>query len=264
MTRTAPLPSGAQYLDVEAAIGISKHLGGPEASRELLSLCHAERAGSVLDVGCGIGVGPATTARTLRCRTVGVDLSPRMIGWARGRALEEGVEDLVDLCAADVLALPFPDGRFDVVMCESVLAFVEDKAAAIRECVRVTRPGGYVGLNEAVWLEEPPGRMVQLVRDTLGPSIPDDEGWRRLWAASGLEDRLVRTHPLQPGPEIWSRIRWIGWRWLGRGWVRAARLCVTDPAVRRSLRQQLRVPMDVFDYLGYGYYVGRKPVRPGL
>ena len=31
-------------------------------------------------------------------------------------------------------------------ICESVIAFVEDKQQAIRECVRVTKPGGYVGL----------------------------------------------------------------------------------------------------------------------
>ena len=47
-----------------------------------------------------------------------------------------------------MLDLPFEADRFDAVIVESVLAFVDDKPRAIRECIRVTKPGGYVGLNE--------------------------------------------------------------------------------------------------------------------
>jgi ubiquinone/menaquinone biosynthesis C-methylase UbiE len=85
----------------------------------------------------------------------GVDLSRThdRLG-AAARAAGAG-EDLGELRTADVLALPFPDNRFDVVVCESVLAFVEDKRRAIGECVRVTKPGGHVGLNEGLWLTDP-------------------------------------------------------------------------------------------------------------
>ena len=119
------------YLDMKAHVGITEHYGGFEATNELLSLCHIEDAREVLNVGCGIGVGPAYIAR------------------------EEGVEDRVELRTADVLELPFEADRFDVVIVESVLAFVEDKQRAIREGVRVTKPGGYVGLNEMFWIKEP-------------------------------------------------------------------------------------------------------------
>ena len=45
----------------------------------------------------------------------------------------------------DMLALPFPDGHFDVVLSDQVLEHVEgDPFAAVRESVRVTRPGGFV------------------------------------------------------------------------------------------------------------------------
>jgi SAM-dependent methyltransferase len=52
--------------------------------------------------------------------------------------LEPGAADV----AADVTALPFEDGAFDVVLCSHVLEHVEDDVAAIRELARVTRPGG--------------------------------------------------------------------------------------------------------------------------
>lgn len=47
------------YLGVQAALGISKHMGGYAATEALYELCHVDQAREVLDVGCGIGFGPA-------------------------------------------------------------------------------------------------------------------------------------------------------------------------------------------------------------
>jgi ubiquinone/menaquinone biosynthesis C-methylase UbiE len=144
------------FLDMQAYVGITKHIGGLPATKTLLSLCHVERARELLEVGCGIGVGPARVARAYDCTVVAVDISERMIEWSRRRAREEGVQDRIEFRVADVLALPFESDRFDVVLCESVLAFIADKERTIRELVRVTKPDGHVGLNEAFLLTEEP------------------------------------------------------------------------------------------------------------
>ena len=163
---------GTSYLDLQARIGISVHLGGWPATRRLLSLCRVAEAGEVLDVGCGIGVGAVGIAREFGCRVVGVDTSPQMVEWARRRARAAGVGGRVSFAVGDVLALPFEDGRFDVVIAESVLAFVGDKQMAIAEMVRVARPGGYVGLNEGYLLTEtPPPRVAELARQIGGAMV---------------------------------------------------------------------------------------------
>ncbi len=249
---------GERFFDMQAAIGITKHVGGIEATRELLALCHVGHASEVLDVGCGIGAGPAYIARAFGCHVAGVDLSERMIGWARRRARQERVGDLVALAAGDVLALPFGDNRFDAVVCESVLAFVADKERAIGECVRVTKPGGYLGLNEGLWRREPPPGLAERVKDAIGPSVPAERAWQELWAGSGLSNRVVRIRQVDPRAEIRSRIGWIGWPWLLRAWGRALRRYLADPAIRESLRRQLGVPAEVFDYAGYGLFAGQK------
>lgn len=264
MAVRAEVAGSEAFFDMQAAVGISKHVGGFEATRELLALCQVQEARAVLDVGCGIGVGPAYVAREFGCRVVGVDLSHSMIEWARQRAHRAGVEDLVDLLTANVLALPFADNSFDAVTCESVLTFVADKAAAIAECVRVTRPGGFVGLNEGLWLTEPPPELVERVRAALGPSMLTEQGWRALWASSGLQDRAVRIRNVAARAEVRSRIRWIGWPWLLRAWGRGLRLYLRDPKVRRSIRDQFDVPPDVFRFVGYGLLVGRKPTPVGV
>jgi SAM-dependent methyltransferase len=246
----------ADYLDMQAELGISKHQGGFPATKRLLELCHVERAAEVLDAGCGIGVGPAYIARTYGCRVAGVDRSPRMIEWSRDRARWDGVEHLVELRVADLRELPFETDRFDVVVAESVLAFVDDKAQAIRELVRVTKPGGYVGLNELVAVEEIPEDVAQVARD-LGTQVLSAADWRALWDGSGLGDRVIRIHRIDPVVEVRSRIRWMGLRWLARAWTRAAWLLAT----RRDLRDSVRTVMGgakALDAWAYALLVGRK------
>lgn len=245
-----------EFIDMQAEIGISKHQGGLPATRQLLELCGVADAREVLEVGCGTGVGLAYIARTYGCHVVGVDLSPRMIEWARRRIREEGVEDRVDLRTADVLELPFEADRFDVVVCESVLAFVEDKAHAIGELVRVAKPGGHVGLNEAVWLEEDRESLDELAKD-LGANILTADEWRGLWAASGLRDQVVKMRRVDAAVEVRSRMRWIGLRWLVRAWGRAAFLYVTKPAIRHSFSAVFGGGRTL-DHWYYGLFVGRK------
>ncbi|MDZ7292869.1 MAG: class I SAM-dependent methyltransferase [candidate division KSB1 bacterium] len=250
--------ANAEFLDMQAEVGVTKHIGGFEATNELLSLCHIEDAREVLNVGCGVGVGSTYIAKKYGCHVVGVDISEKMIEWSRRRAREEKVEAKVEFRTADVLDLPFAAGRFDVVFAESVLIFVEDKAQAIRECVRVTKPGGYVGLNEGFWTERPPPDLVALAKEAVGPCVPTIEDWRALWEASGLRELVVQTHQIDASKEVKGRIEWIGWRWLLRAWGRALRLYITNPAIRQSIKKTFAVPPEVFQYLGYGLFVGKK------
>ena len=258
MVRKKTVPSGGSFLDMQASVGITKHMGGMEATNELLSLCHIEDACEVLNVGCGIGVGSTYIARKYGCRVVGVDLSEKMVEWSRRRAKEEKVEAKVEFRTADVLDLPFEADRFDVVLVESVLVFVEDKARAIRECARVAKPGGYVGLNEGLWIKQPSPELVAQVKEAIGPFIPTNDTWQALWEASGLQERVVKICRVDARTEVKSRIQWIGWRWLLRAWGRGLRLYLTSPAIRQSIKGMFDVPPEAFQYAGYGLFAGRK------
>jgi len=250
--------SEAKFLDMQACVGISKHVGGLDATDELLALCHVESAREVLNVGCGIGVGATYVARKVGCHVVGVDISDGMVEWSRRRARQDRVEDKVEFQTADALDLPFEADRFDVVFAESVFIFIEDKAQAIREAVRVTKPGGYVGLNESAWIKPPPQELAAQVRDALGPFMVTDETWRALWEGSGLQEQVVKFHEVDAGEEVKSRIQWIGWPWLLRAWGRGLRLYITKPAIRRSIKGMLDVPMEGFQYMAYGLFAGKK------
>jgi len=246
-----------EFLDMQAKVGITKHIGGLRATKDLLAMCHIEDAGEVLEVGCGIGVGPAYIARTYGCHVVGVDASERMVEWSRQRAREEGVEARVEFQVADVLALPFEAGRFDVVFCESVLAFVGDKERAIREMVRVAKPGGHVGMNEGLFLEDPPDDVARVAHEMGIAEIPSAPAWRALWDGSGLQDREVKLRRVDPRVEVRSRLRWIGLGWIARAWARGLRLYLTEPRVRHSFKVAASGGK-ALEWTAYGLFAGRR------
>lgn len=246
------------FFDLQGLAGTSKHIGGFQATEELLAMCHFQEAQEVLEVGCGIGVGAAHMARKYGLRVVAVDLSDKMLDWARQRVQREGVAERVEFHQANVLDLPFARDRFDAVTCESVLAFVEDKPAAIAEMVRVCKPCGYVGINEVTWLHQPPAGLVEKTGGSLGTEVVTADRWRELWAASGLEEPDVRMYPVDPRQEVRARLAWIGWRQILSAWRRIVPLYVTKPAMRNAIKGLMGMEREWFAYLGHALMAGRK------
>lgn len=122
-------------------LGMVNFLWCPEGLREdearLLGDVRGQR---VLEVGCGAAAATRWLA-TQGAQVVGLDLSASMLRHAAAGAQTSGVP--VPLVLGDVLALPFPDGSFDVACTAfGAIPFVEDSATAMREVYRVLRPGG--------------------------------------------------------------------------------------------------------------------------
>jgi ubiquinone/menaquinone biosynthesis C-methylase UbiE len=250
------------YLDLQAAVGITKHMGGYKATDQLYRLCHIDQAKEVLDVGCGIGVGPVYMVQEFGCRVVAVDVSKKMLEWAGKRAIREGCSDQIEFHKADVRDLPFENDRFDAVIVESVLAFVEDKRSAIDELIRVLKPGGHIGLNESFWTEPPP-KELHWKELGIGPEIILEDQWRQLWEQQPLEDKHVVDFTLDPKQEVRDRIHWIGWRSILPAWGRVIRILISDRSQRDAMKKQLDTPPGAIKIMGYGLFVGRKPDASG-
>ncbi|NIN68805.1 MAG: methyltransferase domain-containing protein [Anaerolineae bacterium] len=254
----------ATFFDFAAEVGLTKHIGGVEATEALIELCHIGKGKYVLDVGCGAGVTPCFIASKYGCRVVGVDILERMVERSRERAKREGVADRVEFRVADAQDLPFEDGLFDAVLTESVTSFPEDKQKAVNEYVRVTKPGGYVGLNESVWRKVPPPPEVVawVSQDVGGTAQPlTSDAWAGLLEAAGLREITVKTYEINVKDEARGILRRYGLGGMLRVWWKTLLLYLRSPAYRRfvkGVREAGLTPDNLQEYFGYGLFVGQK------
>lgn len=97
--------------------------------------------GRVLEVGCGTGF---FTLNLLLAGVIGeahvTDISPGMVSVAERNAADLGLT--VHGRVADAETLPYDDGSFDLVVGHAVLHHIPDVELALREVVRVLKPGG--------------------------------------------------------------------------------------------------------------------------
>ncbi len=254
------------FFDFAAEVGLTKHIGGLEATEALIKrLCHIDQSKYILDVGCGAGVTPCYLAKKHGCRVIGVDILERMVVRSWERAGREGVMDRVKFGVADAQNLPFESDLFDAVITESVTVFPDDKQKAVNEYMRVTKPGGYIGLNESTWLKyPPPPEMVAWVSQDLGANVKPltSDEWAGLLETAGLKDVVTKIFEIDIKTESKGILKRYGfWGLLGVLW-RMLSLYLKTPAYRKFVKEVQKdgiTPKNLDEYFGYGLYVGRKP-----
>lgn len=131
--------------------------------------------GEVLEVAVGTGLNlphyPAGVALT------GLDLSEQMLGLARSRAADLGLE--VVLRQGTAHALPFGDASFDTVVCTLGLCAIPDHETAVTEMVRVLRPGGRLVLLDHVASSSRLARGVQWLVERITVPMAGEHFLRR-------------------------------------------------------------------------------------
>lgn len=112
----------------------------------------------VLDLATGTADLGIQVARTdLSVTVVGLDPSGKMLDVGREKVARAGLTTRVELVQGDAQALPFADASFHSVCIAFGIRNVPDRALALREMARVTRPGGRIAILE---LSEPRGGLM--------------------------------------------------------------------------------------------------------
>ena len=106
---------------------------------------------AVLDIGCGAGVDAILAAMMTGPggNVVGVDIVPEMLERAEANLKRMDLRH-VTFQSDSGEHLPFPDCHFDVVISNGVINLIPDKDAAMREILRVLKPGGRLMIADQV------------------------------------------------------------------------------------------------------------------
>jgi ubiquinone/menaquinone biosynthesis C-methylase UbiE len=205
------------------ATGYDRHVAPQEAdlANEALRLAGLAPGERFLDVAAGPG-GLSLPAARLGAKVLATDWSPAMIDCFEARAREEGLDEAQG-SVMDCHALDLPDDSFDVAGSLFGVMLVPDQPRALREMVRVTKPGGRVVViaygfpAELEFLHFFIGALKAVSPEF--PGIPDDppplefqvsdpEVLRRRLADAGLKDVRVERTGERPafssGAEMWD------------------------------------------------------------
>ena len=193
-----------------------RHIAGAVARGEALA-SRLPRDGRILEVGCGTGgllVPALRSGRSIEA----VDIASRWLVVARRRLADHGLTGR--LVAASAERLPWDDGQFDAVVADSLIEHLDDPAQALREWVRVLRPGGrlivwspnrymlgtdpHVGLWGLGWLPRAwvSGYLRLRRRQVWPPRTLSANEARRLAREAGLERVAVDVPAVS---ESWAR-----------------------------------------------------------
>ncbi len=159
----------------------------------------------VLDIAAGTGEPGLTIAPMLSGgKVVSADLAEEMLAIASERAAAKGIANF-ETCVADISALPFADNTFDVISCRYGFMFFPDMDLAVREMIRVLKPGGR--LAAAVWLGPEKNFWVKTVLDAAArqvelPTPPPGAPSMFRCAAPGKFAELFRQNGLKDISEI--------------------------------------------------------------
>jgi len=186
---------------------VTAGMGGPLAEQPDPASLHR-----VLDIGCGPGGWLLETARLYpHMELVGIDISWRMIEYARAETQAQRLTDGVEFLVMDALhPLEFPNASFDLVNTRLASSFmlIKNWPKLLQEMMRVTRPGGTIRVTEGGDIQSSSPALMRLkeMMNHAGYKAGQSTGseiWgitsilAQLFSENGCQDVQARAYTLE-------------------------------------------------------------------
>ncbi len=233
------------YLRLIGKIANTRHPGGLAASEFLLNKTNIDKSWRVLDLGCGAGHTSAHIAKKYGCTVNGIDISSAALENAKALYKNEPYFKRMHFEKADMGELPFSDGYFDAVLCESVLIFNENKASAMGEIARITKEGGFLILNELCVAEDSEKIRTHFARPEFGGFLCEAGELNYLVANAGFSIKVHDESSLKMLEQFKADFAQFGNMKGVYQILELAHLTLTNKEVRHDLWQLLKFLLDM-------------------
>ncbi|EMC44380.1 class I SAM-dependent methyltransferase [Streptococcus mutans] len=164
--------------------------GGITATNWLIEQGQFSKDSHVLEVACNMCTTSIELVQTYGCSIEGVDMDPKTLEKARANICEAGLDELVHVQQANAMKLPFPDNSFDIIINEAMLTMLrgEAKIKAIKEYLRVLKPGGRLLTHDVSFTEERMEEQLASLRQTINANVEPLHvaNWQKLFEEQGF------------------------------------------------------------------------------
>jgi ubiquinone/menaquinone biosynthesis C-methylase UbiE len=230
------------------------HPGGLKKTFEMAEYCKISKDSRILDIGSGKGVTAINLAKRYGCSIIGIDLSSKMIEYAKKSVEAKELSQRISFMNLDAQELPFDNNSFDVVFAECSTVLM-NKEKAFKEFIRVTKPGGYIGDLEMSWQKNPEKRMVDRAFEIWeGFSTKTFDEWRVFYKEMGLTEIIINDFS-----DKLRNLEMVYIKTLGiKGIIIMILHMLRKKSLRKGIMEYYKFFKDNKDYIGYGYFVGKK------
>ena len=218
----------------------------------------------VLNIGCGFGKSTIYLASKYGCHLTAMDISDELVKKVTKTADKTGVSNIISTSVLNKDDPKTPDGAFDAVFVESILAFIHRKELLLHEIFLNLRPGGTLALLELISLKEKlPSQKQEELNSFFGlPFQPIDEhSWKNILTETGFAVMQFGVKRLSLRSKFWDdfhREKFGTVMDMGKTFWTSAK----NPHARRMMREFRNFFDNYVDDIAVAASICRKPVDP--
>lgn len=174
---------------IELLVNLHKGLprlgpGNTAATLKALGMCSLPDQPRILDVGCGTGAQSFVLARATNGYITAADLFPVFLEQLSADARTHGLHKRIHTVQADMNALPFSQGQFDLIWCEGAISIM-GFGNGLAKWRPFVKPGGYVVISDLTWFTPDTPEDLQDFFLSMCPDMQDSEGYRLVARKAG-------------------------------------------------------------------------------
>lgn len=136
-------------IDIATQITDQNHIGGKQASIELIQQLNINQNDKVLDIGSGLGGTARLLVEMTGCHVDGNDIFPDRIEDAKKLTDALGMTDKINYFEGDFLSLQLKSHDYDYIICQSAFVHFINKTAFFKQCRDWIKPNGILVIEDS-------------------------------------------------------------------------------------------------------------------